>query len=960
MNKFRKIVLPIVFLIISLGIVLFGLSYTGVIHLEKINIDTDVFLPSENIQTNDEVIQSLNLINLTKQKQNVVFNTEMNAVWLDFNKDFDFSSEDSLDEIKYSLYSDLNYYRNFLTDAYFISPDVSGDFSSLKEQDGQSFDVVSYFLYFARQLKCKAILVVDDKILSSGNDEDIIENIKNYINKYNFDAVLMSSEKIFFTEAYTEKAVLISDFLDKYYPYVPFGVEVRFADNEISIDDHTVDVFEKKIPDFALADCGGAVGSTGVSFEAGAALWDSFSQYYNIPLYCRHRADLVFSDQDVWGFGYEINNQLRKLYNYPGFKGSCYYSGSSLKSKKMLARDLSIFLNDVAEKEHVSFSVTGMTVSPEYNTVKFSGYTQPENKVFCSDMPINTFEGKFEQNYMLAPGINVFDFTSSGEHYKYDIDNNLPVIVAYSHQNGFRADEKTNVEIAALCEKNSSVYAVVNGKNFAMIPSDKTIENIQVPYGYLLYTCTLNADITGLFKNKELDIVCANTDVQAVVSCGQVSFVKDGENKNILDPVDYLRQYKHYSSAKIAPFLDYGLGKAVMCRIKNNKTKQVGEVDSYDTFRPYHSSLLRDTFDYVDKISLGESGNLVYELKSGINVSAESAQLITNAYVLPPSNVVLKSFDDNDPKMTKFVFTSDWRQPVTVELQPLDYKKGFMDFSYNINSFNAEYIDVNFFYCGKFSESEKISFASNSVFAKYEILNNENGILKLRLYFRNPGSFYGFNLNENADGDIELTFKKHDKASVAGKTIMIDAGHGGYSMTGTALNDDSYSEAQVTLILSNKIKRYLEGMGAKVILTRNADTSITLSERLDMCENMDPDIFISIHCDGSDNLEESGTHTFYFKPYSKPLADSIHASLVSTYRSSIYKEEDENYKNIDKKVKYYPFYVTRVDNCPSVLIETGFMTNFLEGRILINPVYQDYLAKGIADGINNYFYSNVK
>ena len=85
------------------------------------------------------------------------------------------------------------------------------------------------------------------------------------------------------------------------------------------------------------------------------------------------------------------------------------------------------------------------------------------------------------------------------------------------------------------------------------------------------------------------------------------------------------------------------------------------------------------------------------------------------------------------------------------------------------------------------------------------------------------------------------------------------------------------------------------------------------------------------------------------------MAASIHNRLVDIYSESIYVESDENYKNIDRKIKFYPFYVTRVDNCPSVLVETGFLTNYVESHVLANPVNQDYIGRAIADGINDYF-----
>ncbi len=115
---------------------------------------------------------------------------------------------------------------------------------------------------------------------------------------------------------------------------------------------------------------------------------------------------------------------------------------------------------------------------------------------------------------------------------------------------------------------------------------------------------------------------------------------------------------------------------------------------------------------------------------------------------------------------------------------------------------------------------------------------------------------------------------------------------------------------------------------------------------------------MSIHCDGTETETDAGTHSFYFRPYSQPLANAINTSLAAMYKTHIYSPADDNYAKVDKSIKFYPFFVTRMDNCPSVLVETGFMTNPVEGQILTEDNAQYWLAKGIADGIEQYFAAN--
>ncbi len=186
---------------------------------------------------------------------------------------------------------------------------------------------------------------------------------------------------------------------------------------------------------------------------------------------------------------------------------------------------------------------------------------------------------------------------------------------------------------------------------------------------------------------------------------------------------------------------------------------------------------------------------------------------------------------------------------------------------------------------------------------------------------------------------------------------MLDPGHGGLSMTGTA-TQSGVAEAKITLAIALKARDMLTSLGANVVMTRTTEKPLTLEQRVEILTAANPDLYVSIHCDGSDGTADSGTHTFYYTPFSKPLATAITSSLVSVYRNYIYSVGDSNYSSVDRGTKYYPFFVTRMFNCPSVLVETGFLTNPVEGEILANDNSQYWIAQGISDGIKNYFGQN--
>ena len=75
------------------------------------------------------------------------------------------------------------------------------------------------------------------------------------------------------------------------------------------------------------------------------------------------------------------------------------------------------------------------------------------------------------------------------------------------------------------------------------------------------------------------------------------------------------------------------------------------------------------------------------------------------------------------------------------------------------------------------------------------------------------------------------------------------------------------------------------------------------------------------------------------------------SELINAYKTYFYAGQQDLYDDIDRGVRYYPFSVTRLDECPSVLIELGFMTNDAECYRLTVEQNQQILGQAIAKGI---------
>ena len=85
-----------------------------------------------------------------------------------------------------------------------------------------------------------------------------------------------------------------------------------------------------------------------------------------------------------------------------------------------------------------------------------------------------------------------------------------------------------------------------------------------------------------------------------------------------------------------------------------------------------------------------------------------------------------------------------------------------------------------------------------------------------------------------------------------------------------------------------------------------------------------------------------------------PLASALYTNLLSVFRNSFYAGSSKA-SGAGEGVVFHPFSVTRLEECPSVLIETGFITNNEECMLLLDAANRDKLAEAVAAGLQQYF-----
>ncbi len=171
----------------------------------------------------------------------------------------------------------------------------------------------------------------------------------------------------------------------------------------------------------------------------------------------------------------------------------------------------------------------------------------------------------------------------------------------------------------------------------------------------------------------------------------------------------------------------------------------------------------------------------------------------------------------------------------------------------------------------------------------------------------------------------------------AQRTVVIDAGHGGYDRGGVPYQ--RIGEKNLTLDVAQRLRRILEGAGYRVVMTRDSDDFISLGQRVATANSQRDAIFVSIHFNSAPRSGANGIETYYYRSDSASLAANIHRNVVAGAPSE------------NRGIRRRGYYVLRRTKIPAVLVECGFLTNPTEGRYALSGSYRQKLADEIARGI---------
>lgn len=208
-------------------------------------------------------------------------------------------------------------------------------------------------------------------------------------------------------------------------------------------------------------------------------------------------------------------------------------------------------------------------------------------------------------------------------------------------------------------------------------------------------------------------------------------------------------------------------------------------------------------------------------------------------------------------------------------------------------------------------------------------------------------------LSDKVDKEIILSLSRKVNLDKSDKIIVIDPGHGGDKPG--AISVRNRYEKDLNLSISLKLRDKLEDLGYNVIMTRETDVDVDLYERARIANDINADLFISIHGNSHVNRVHAGIQVLYCPatqssikevdqfPFARAMMDALLAGTGA----------------VDKGIIQRPnLVVLRETKMPAVLVETGFLSNPDEEQLLFTEEYQNKIVDSIIKGIENYLEMN--
>lgn len=172
------------------------------------------------------------------------------------------------------------------------------------------------------------------------------------------------------------------------------------------------------------------------------------------------------------------------------------------------------------------------------------------------------------------------------------------------------------------------------------------------------------------------------------------------------------------------------------------------------------------------------------------------------------------------------------------------------------------------------------------------------------------------------------------------KLIIIDAGHGGHDHGATANN---INEKDIVEQIAKKIIEQNDPSKVEIVLLRDTDNFISLTDRVNKINELNPDLIISLHVNSNSKNEISGVEAYVSENNSHHETSRAQANKLI--------EAIANDKLKLGKVKQANFMILKKSNCPAISVELGFISNENDRKYITSEEGQNEIAANIIKSI---------
>ncbi|MBQ4546093.1 MAG: N-acetylmuramoyl-L-alanine amidase [Oscillospiraceae bacterium] len=654
---------------------------------------------------------------------------------------------------------------------------------------------------------------------------------------------------------------------------------------------------EEGFADFVAVKSGYATGNKNAKFANYMEWWNGVVPE-DVPLYIFQYATKACTDEKGWSDPAELSDQVISAEKLSGFKGSVFDSLAALQKNPQQSTDA--LVQYLTENIDPSFLLTQLEL------------TRPGKLTYSTYDTVAVFAGASDGN---------FDLTMNGTKVKRDSNGAFMLTIELQPGlNTFKFEHKEKT-ITYNITRNIMVLKEVTPLGNVTVGGGMSITVTALAYEGSVVTATLGSNTITLKESTEADDSTEEEqDSTYVLYTGMLSAPPAGTEEQGIGNIVIKGTWEGNVETEEAAFVTVsakakagGLVEVITKAAETFPTNVLNDLSDYDCY-----PLAKGTRDYVvgDEIVYVEGSNTYtyYNLQSGQRVYTKDVSPVSGEL---GGNKIKNMTVSANKRYTYVTFEMDQKVAYCAKYSPSEFTIEF--FYTNETPGNLNLKCTPLFSSARWNDST-LSLA----------LSTKAGFLGYTAYYD--------------DGDLVFRFNNPTgTSSLSGVPIVVDVGHSALGIGALGFLSD-YGEYEINLAVGKYLKEELQSRGAVVYMMDTVNQRPSLADRVAYASAKDPLIFVSVHCNSATSSSGHGTECFYFTRFSQNFANYFASNVASALGTK------------DRGDMIGRYYVTRIQEYPSVLGEMGFVSNESDYYKLIKGSYQREIAEGIADAISSYLY----